>query len=467
MTGPSETTKSLSRRSFVLKTAASGAAVACGADLIGGLASAHAAPRAAASSVSVTLNDMPAQSDKVNLASFHATVARFEAAHPDIKVIGKTDTFDPTTFYAHYAVGNVEDSYKVYFTDVQHLIQIGYARDISAWMKNWKWTSSIQPSVRQLISDASGKIYGFPVDAYALGLSYSKRYFKAAGLDPNSPPTTWDQFRAYAKQLSKAGIGRYGFAPLSLSNTGGWHLTAMMYSFGGQPEIVQGGKTLANVNSAACVKPLQLLWDMRWRDHSIGPKEMGYNDNTAALANGSIAMGILAGDQPRFFKTQYQADINNFMLAGLPQGGGNATLMGGDVQLVKPGSSSAVINAALEFAEYRYWDLTSWAASDKGQLSSGGVVGIPANIVIGGSLKAAIAAIDARYTNVPAANYKLFADSCNTLKLTPEPRVQAQKLYSLLDPCVQAVLSSQSSNPQALLDDANKKFQAVLDAANG
>jgi multiple sugar transport system substrate-binding protein len=457
---------SLSRRSFMQKTAVAGVAAACGTDLIRSLSSGQAA-RAASQTVSLTLNDKPAQSDKVNVASFNATVARFEKLHPNVSVVGKVDTFDPTTFYAHYAVHNVEDTYKVYFTDVQHLIQIGYAQDITSWMKSWKWTSSIQPSVKSLISDASGKIYGFPVDAYALGLSYNKKYFKAAGLDPNSPPTSWDQFRSYAKQLSKVGIGRYGFAPLSLSNTGGWHLTAMMYSFGGQPEIVTNGKVMSNLNSAACVKPLQLLWDMRWTDHSIGPKEMGYNDNTAALANGSIAMGILAGDQPRFFRTQYQADINNFVLAGLPQAGGNATLMGGDVQLVKPGSSAAVINAALQFAEYRYWDLTSWADSDKGQLSSGGVVGIPANVVVGGPLHAAIAAIDATYTNIMASNYKPFADSCNTLKLTPEPRLQAQKMYSLLDPCVQAVLSSRSSNPQALLDDASKKFQAVLNTAQG
>jgi len=31
-------------------------------------------------------------------------------------------------------------------------------------------------------------------DAYALGLAYSKTLFKQAGLDPNTPPTTWDQF---------------------------------------------------------------------------------------------------------------------------------------------------------------------------------------------------------------------------------------------------------------------------------
>jgi hypothetical protein len=38
-------------------------------------------------------------------------------------------------------------------------------------------------------------------------------------------------------------------------------------------------------------------------------------------------------------------------------------------------------------------------------------------------------------------------------------------MYALLDPCVQAVLSDINSDPQKLLDDANAKFQAVLDAS--
>jgi ABC-type glycerol-3-phosphate transport system substrate-binding protein len=458
---------SLSRRSFVLKTAATGLAVAGGADLIRSLTSPSAAAAAsrAASGTTFTLNDMPAPSDKVNVTAFNLTVSRFEKTNPSIKVIGKTDTFDPTTFYAHYAVGNVEDTYKVYFTDVQHLIQLGYAKDISTYVKGWQYYSSIAPGVKQIISDASGKIYGLPVDGYALGLAYNKKLFVAAGLDPDKPPLTWTQFRQYAKKLTDASKGRHGFAPLSLSNTGGWHLTAMIYSFGGQPQIVKNGRTLANFNDAHGVQALQLLRDMRWVDQSIGPKEMGYNDNTAALANNSIAMGILAGDQPRFFKTQYQADLNDFILAGLPQGGGNATLTGGDVQLVKPNATEAIAAAALEFTEYRYFDLPSWEASDKAQVAGGGAVGIPANIAYGGALKKALDAIDAKYANVPTQNYKFFVQANNTLNLRPEPRIQSQKMYALLDTCVQAILSDKSANPKALLDNAAKQFQVILDAA--
>jgi ABC-type glycerol-3-phosphate transport system substrate-binding protein len=453
----------LARRSFLRKAGATGLAAAGGAALLRTNTAAIAAPRAEAN-VSFTLNDMPLPSDKVNSAAFQRTVAAFEKANPTIQVVGKADSFDPTTFYAHYAAGNVEDTYKVYFTDVQHIIQLGYAKDISSQVKSWDYYSSIAPSVKQLISNAKGQVFGLPVDAYALGLCYNQKLFLAAGLDPNKPPTTWDQFRLYAKKLTDASKGRRGFAPLSIQNTGGWHLTAMIYSFGGQPEIVQNGRTIAAFNGPAGVKALQLLYDMRWTDGSISSKELGYNGNTQELATEQIAMGILAGDQPPFLKTQYKANLNDFILAGLPQGGGNATLTGGDVQLIKPSASAAVTAAALAFTEYRYFDLAAWGLQDKALAAGGGAVGIPANIAYGGLLKSQRDAIDAQYANVPVQNYKFFTAANNTLRLTPEPRTQAQKMYAQLDLCVQAVLSDQSSNPKELLDNAAKQFQAILDA---
>ena len=454
----------LTRRSFIAQTTAAGLAVTAGAGLVRASSTAKAAPAHAGQTTSLTLNDMPAPSDKTNLVSFNDTVARFEKAHPDIQVIGRVDSFDPTTFYAHYAVGNVEDTYKVYFTDVQHLIQLGYAKDITAQVKSWPYYSSIAPGVLPVITDATGRVFGLPVDAYALGMCYSVPLFKAAGLDPNKPPLTWDQFRTYARKLTDASKGRHGFAPLSLSNTGGWHLTAMIYSFGGKPQIVKHGRTLANFNDPLGVKALQLLHDMRWVDQSIGPKEMGYNDNTAALANRSIGMGILAGDQVRFFKTQYQANLDDFILAGMPQGGGNATLMGGDVQLVKPSASTAVASAALEFTQFRYFDLPSYEAMDKVQAAGGGAVGIPSSVAYTGALKKALTAIDAKYANVPVQNYRFFVQANSTLKLLPEPRIQTQKMYALLDVCVQSVLSDKASDPKTLLDTAAKQFQPILDS---
>jgi ABC-type glycerol-3-phosphate transport system substrate-binding protein len=452
----------LSRRSFIAKGAAVGAAAALSTDLLRNLSVPGTA--SAASGVTFSLNDMPAASDKPGLAAYQAQVAAYEKANPGVKIVGEVDSFDPTIFYTRYAAGKAEDTYKVYFTDVQHLIQLGYAADISAAVKAWQYYGSIQPSVITLASDASGSIYGFPCNAYSLGLAYRKQTFAAAGLDPNKPPLTWDTFRAYAAKLTNPHRGIYGYGPLSLYNTGGWHLCAMMFSYGGQPEIVQNGKLVANLTSANCVKPLQLLYDMRWKDGSIGPKEMGYNDNTAAIAANLLGMGILAGDQPHFFQDSFNQPINDFMLVGLPQGGGNATLTGGNMQMVKPGSSADVINAAIGFTAYRYWDLTARAVNDKAILASDGVVGVPSEVSVAGAYLAAQQKADAPYRNVNLSNYSFYLAANLKLTLQPEVRVQAQGMYALLDTCVQTVLSSQSADPAKLLATANTKFQALLNA---
>src|SRR5258708_19591706 len=70
---------------------------------------------------------------------------------------------------------------------------------------------------------------------------YSKKLVTKAGLDPSTPPKTWDDFRAYAKQIAATGVP--GFIELTKENTGGWHLTNWIYTGGGDLETGSGGKT--------------------------------------------------------------------------------------------------------------------------------------------------------------------------------------------------------------------------------
>ena len=60
-------------------------------------------------------------------------------------------------------------------------------------------------------------MWGYPqygIDIY--GLTWNKDHFKEAGLDPEKPPRTWDEFRDYAKKLTKkdaqGNITRVGYA---------------------------------------------------------------------------------------------------------------------------------------------------------------------------------------------------------------------------------------------------------------
>ncbi|MDD5617919.1 MAG: extracellular solute-binding protein [Candidatus Omnitrophica bacterium] len=49
-------------------------------------------------------------------------------------------------------------------------------------------------------------IYGVPIDVMNIQMLYNKKLFKKAGLDPNNPPQTWDDFIAAGKKLKDAGI---------------------------------------------------------------------------------------------------------------------------------------------------------------------------------------------------------------------------------------------------------------------
>ncbi len=47
-----------------------------------------------------------------------------------------------------------------------------------------------------------GRRYGLPLDTHVLGLFYNTELFEKAGLDPNKPPQTMDEFVAAAKKLT-------------------------------------------------------------------------------------------------------------------------------------------------------------------------------------------------------------------------------------------------------------------------
>ncbi|BBI35486.1 ABC transporter substrate-binding protein [Cohnella abietis] len=54
-------------------------------------------------------------------------------------------------------------------------------------------------------TQSEGKTYSLPFQRSTIVMYYNKEMFKAAGLDPEKPPTTWDELVTYAKQLNKDG----------------------------------------------------------------------------------------------------------------------------------------------------------------------------------------------------------------------------------------------------------------------
>ena len=97
------------------------------------------------------------------------------------------------------------------------------------WMGNVAPLSDFVPDsfIQQLDTDArretfwDGKQWGMPFYQIGTAWAYNKKMFAAAGLDPENPPATWDDFIAALGALKKSGVVPLG-AGFKDAYLGGW-----------------------------------------------------------------------------------------------------------------------------------------------------------------------------------------------------------------------------------------------------
>jgi len=420
--------------------------------------------------VTITVQGMPATSDKAGRATFLAQIAAFEKANPDIKVVGSDAVWDPQTFATRLAGGSAETVVRVPLTEPAGLIAKRQVQDISAELKAWPQYTQYDQRLIAPAKDSSGKVYGLTDSQYAMGLNYNRALFKKAGLDPDKPPTTWDEVRQDAKTIHEK-TGAVGYAETTTQNGGGWHLTSYTYSRGGTMEKSEGGKQKAAFDDQPTKDALQLLHDMRWTDNSMGTTELqGQLDVWRKFGAGKVGMYIDGPSAIVPMVQQYGLNKEDFGAAAMPQAGGNATQIGGTVEMITAKASAAQRAAAVKWILFEYikpmYDPAQaaagakLAAADPKQLV--GVPGLPAfNQAVQDKVNAAIKP----YANVPSANFQPYLDGSAKLDLKPEPPVAAQKLYGDLDPVVQAVLTNKNADIDSLLSGAAKQVQSDIDSA--
>ncbi|MFI6318100.1 ABC transporter substrate-binding protein [Nonomuraea sp. NPDC050556] len=417
--------------------------------------------------VVIRVQGMPPATDKPGLAQFTAMVAEFEKLNPGIRVQGSTSVFDPLTFSAKLAGGRVEEVIKVPLTEPQGLIARKQVQPLTRSLAAWAHYKEFNPQVLRPLSDSSGEVYGVPQAPFAQGLVYNRDLFAKAGLDPDRPPRTWDEVRAAAKAIA-AKTGKAGFVHESKGNQGGWQLTMLAYAHGGD---ISTDKAAA-FNSEPVKKALGLLKEMRWTDDSMGDSQLNdQNDVIKRFAAGEIGMYMGTPGTYRLAKMTYgMEDTDAFGIGALPQAGGNATLTGGDVYLVPKSVSAPKAAAAVKWLLFAYaqpqYDPAAAAARAKGLAADPkSAVGVPTLPMFSAAQQARIDAAVAPYVNVKLEHFRPWLEGTPSLTLRPEPPVQAQQVYAVLDTVVQAVLTDRAASVDALLAKAETDVNAKLAAA--
>ncbi len=108
---------------------------------------------------------------------------------------------------------------------------LGEKRDFASFIKSG-YIASLSPALDEVVEGVAWKdklfkkavsvnefpagnefgvepgIYGVPLDVMTIQMVYNKKLYKQAGLDPEVPPRTWEEFMGHASILREAGIPR-------------------------------------------------------------------------------------------------------------------------------------------------------------------------------------------------------------------------------------------------------------------
>ncbi len=415
--------------------------------------------------VTITVGDRPTPDKPADLASFERKVKEFTDLHPNIKVETTETKWEAKTFQAKLAGGSLPTVMNVSFTEPQNMIRNKQLPDITDALKQVDLLDKLNPATLKIVQDAEGRVYGVPIDVFSVGLAYNRDLFTKAGLDPDKPPTSWDEVRSYAKQIAEK-TGKAGYAQLTTNNTGGWMLSTMTYSLGGSVQSPDG--KASTFNDAPMKQALQLLKDMRWTDKAMGSQFL-YNqeDVRQDFAAGKIGMVMQAPDAYDMSVKNFGMDPADFGMAGLPQAGGvHGTLTGGSIKMISVKSTPEQVLAGLKWIEYdqfrKYTDEKIAVDDAKNVISDKGFVGRPALSPLSQQVWDQYLAWIKPQTNVPVEQFNGYVETAKTYPLIPEPANRAQEVYAALDPVVQEVLTKEDADIDDLLAKASTAIDAKL-----
>lgn len=253
-------------------------------------------------------------------------VADFEAANPDIKVDAiYSGNYDDTRVRALSALASGEPAQLavMFSIDAYDLIEqdlVVAFEDIDG--VNPDWLDSFYPAL-MANSRIEGKTWGIPFQRSTIVAYYNKEKFREAGLDPESPPATWDELISMGKALTKDGT--YG---LMIPSTGYpyWMFQALAIQNG--KEVMSNDGLTTYFDDDAVVDTLE-FWQSLSQEHGIMPTgTVEWGTLRQAFLEGQTAMmwhstGNLTAVKNNASFDFGVAELPANVRPGSPTGGGN------------------------------------------------------------------------------------------------------------------------------------------------
>lgn len=334
--------------------------------------------------VTITVAGLLPGAEQEAIDALDARVDQFHDAYPNITVEPEEYEWRATTFAAQLAGGTLPTVFEIPVTDSKTLLENGQLANIDAQVRDLGYADEFNDAIMVNATDDAGTIYAVPAKSfYSVALHYNRNLFEQAGLDPDDPPSTWEEIRSAAKTITeKTGVPGYGM--MALDNAGGWQLAAAAYSRGGRIQQPDGDSYRATLDDPAVQAHLQWLSDLRWEDGSIYPDvTLGWGEINQAFAAGQLAMFTSGSDiYNALVENQGLTSDWGYGMTAMPLEGDDAGVLGGGtLAAVSAKATDAEKDAAVKWIDFWYLrnlrDKDAAVANAQVRFDAGQAVGTP------------------------------------------------------------------------------------------
>ncbi|THF72878.1 ABC transporter substrate-binding protein [Cohnella fermenti] len=198
------------------------------------------------------------------------------------------------------------------------------------------------------LGESNGSLYLLPMQVFGIEFFWNKDLFKAAGLDPDTPPATFEQLADYAVKLTDESKGQYGFAmPIK-----GAPQYSLMFIWGNGGDVVDLASRKSVLNSAENVETFKWLADLAVQK-KVTPKGLNGVETDKLFLSGKAAMYITGP----WLAAGLKENNINFGVSLPPKGSAaQATIADGIGFAIPKGTSDEQKLAAYDFV--KYWNST-------------------------------------------------------------------------------------------------------------
>lgn len=262
-----------------------------------------------------------------------------------------------TKFGAAVAAGEAPDIISIDLIYTPAFASADQLVDLTEYVRELDFVDDLSPAHMNL-GLYEGRNYAVPFAAEGSFIVYNIDLFEEAGLDPENPPTNWDELLEAARAIGALGDDTYGYY-FAGDCAGCNAFTFLPFIWASDGDVLSEDYSEPTLTEDPMVREALQLYRTMWEEGLI-PESASIDSGenfVNAFASGTIGMGGTGAFGIDNYKTNFpELNFDVMLIPGME--GGTASFGGGD---------NIGIPVGTEYVE-EAWEFIAWALTEEVQL---------------------------------------------------------------------------------------------------